>query len=195
MINILVPENCGWLHPGIRSREFTNQYGMISINGIPKPSFRAFELLATAGNYSLPTSITDDAALGTVSAFATTRNAQNQHSTLQVFLSNFSPKGNGDSLVLPCFTQNVTVRVPVGAETWHPSTVRAYRIDEHHANPAETWIAMGSPEYMNRTQLAVLMAASANVGGSALELTEQGSVVEVTVEVPANGVVVLKDWA
>ena len=65
---------------------------MISINGIPKPSFRAFELLATAGNYSLPTSITDDAALGTVSAFATTSNAQNQHSTLQVFLSNFSGK-------------------------------------------------------------------------------------------------------
>lgn len=180
---------------GIRSREFTNQYGMISINGVPKPSFRAFELLATAGNYSLPAAITDDSALGTVSAFATTSDAQNPHSTLQVFLSNFSPQGNSDALVLPCFTQNVTVRVSVGAASWSPTSVRVYRIDEKHANPAETWAAMGSPEYMNRTQLAVLVAASANVGGLPLAVKVDAGLAEVTVQVPPSGVVVLKGWA
>ena len=178
--------------PGIRSREFTNQYGMISINGIPKPSFRAFELLATAGNYTLSTAISDDAGLGTVSAFATTSDPQNQQHTLQVFVSNFAAKGNGDALLLPCFAQNVTVRVP--AATWRPSTVRAYRIDAWHANPAETWVAMGSPEYMNRTQLATLMAASENVGGLALKVKIEDSVAKVTVEVPPDGALVLKNW-
>lgn len=168
---------------------------MISINGIPKPSFRAFELLSTAGNFTLPTTVTDAAALGTVSAFATTSDTKVYQSTLQVFLSNFSPKGNGDALVLPCSTQNVTVRVSTEAPSWSPSSVRAYRIDEQHANPAEMWALMGSPEYMNRTQLAVLMAASANTDGAPVAVKTARGVAEVTVEVPASGVVVLKGWA
>jgi len=55
---------------GMRSKEFTNQYGMISINGVPKPSFRAFELLATAGNYTLPAALTDGVNSHTQSAVA-----------------------------------------------------------------------------------------------------------------------------
>jgi hypothetical protein len=55
-------------------------------------------------------------------------------------------------LPLPCQDQNVTIRVAAvgaaGGGGWRPSTVRVYRIDKDHANPAETWTAMGSPEYL-----------------------------------------------
>jgi xylan 1,4-beta-xylosidase len=184
---------------GIRSREFTNQYGMISINGIPKPSFRAFELLASAGNWTVPLALDDAAGLGTVSAFATSDEQDwLNRSATQVFLSNFAPKGGGDALALPCQAQNVTVRVSARgmSSSWIPSGVRCYRIDGQHANPAETWEAMGSPQYMNRTQLDVLKAASASLDGSIVPVrVVNDDVIEITVHLPADGVVVLKDWA
>jgi xylan 1,4-beta-xylosidase len=34
------------------------------------------------------------------------------------------------------------------------------RIDTEHANPKQLWVAMGSPEYLNRAQVELLAAAS-----------------------------------
>jgi xylan 1,4-beta-xylosidase len=102
-------------------------------------------------------------------------------------------QGGGDSFSLPCQIQNVTVRV-VAAAGWSPRTVRVYRIDGQHANPAETWAKMGSPEYMTPAQLATLQTASANIDGAPMAVTVTGGAAEVTVVVPAQAVVVLKGW-
>ena len=182
---------------GIRSAEFTNQYGFISINGIPKPSFRAFELLNTAGNFTLQTEVTDRAALGTVSAFATTGDRQGSNrSDTQVFLSNFVPiPGNGGT-VEPCKDQTVRVRVALGpGSSWHPTSVRVFRIDSTHANPRAVWEqAFHSAEYLNRSQLAALHVASANTGGGLVPVVAAAGFAELTVTLPAQGVVVLKGW-
>ena len=167
------------------------------INGIPKPSFRAFELLSTAGNFTLRTEVTDRAALGTVSAFATTGDRRGcNRSDTQVFLSNFAPiPGNGGTAE-PCTDQAVRVRVALGpGSSWRPTRVRVFRIDGAHANPRAVWErAFHSAEYLNRLQLAALHVASANTGGGLVPVVVAAGFAELTVTLPAQGVVVLKGW-
>ena len=82
----------GWLG----GAPFYGGYGLLTVNGVAKPAYRAFEMLNTAGDQRLPVKIigqehspTPDATPVTV--FATTHSAGSTVGAkgLQIFASNF----------------------------------------------------------------------------------------------------------
>lgn len=126
-----------------KSAPFQQGFGLQTIYGVPKPAFRAFELLHRAGEYQVATTTSGSAK--TVDIW-TARN--NTH--LMTFISNWDTYGN----LPPAETVTVTV---LGNTA---STAKLERIDSHHANPRGAWEKMGSPTYPTKAQIAAMMAAS-----------------------------------
>ena len=127
-------------------------YGAMTVRGVPKPVYRAFQLLhAHAGTQRAAVSVSGGGPDGSVSGFATW-NATTRR--LAVFLSNFAAlqfPAPDDAVV------NVTI-ANVGCSAL--SSARVGFIDADHANPHAAFVAMGSPTYPTTAQLAQLHAAS-----------------------------------
>ncbi len=121
---------------------FSGQFGLITIYGIPKPSFWAFKILAMLGpeRYALEKRPDDEIELA---AFKKGDSTQ-----LLVYRQNFiAEKGAPES-----FT------VTVGRETQSASV---YKIDEEHGNPLALWQAMGSPPYLKPAEVEDIKRRSA----------------------------------
>jgi xylan 1,4-beta-xylosidase len=113
------------------SMPFHGGFGLLNIYGIPKPAYRAFELLHELGDELLPVLGTH----ATVNSWSFRKGSQ-----VQVLLTNFA---------LPRHTlsdESVTITL-----THVPMVTRGYlkRIDEHHANARSAWEKMGSPETLH----------------------------------------------
>eukprot|EP01116_Phalansterium_solitarium_P004571 TRINITY_DN155_c0_g2_i1.p1 TRINITY_DN155_c0_g2~~TRINITY_DN155_c0_g2_i1.p1 ORF type:complete len:500 (-),score=208.29 TRINITY_DN155_c0_g2_i1:253-1752(-) len=148
--------------------------GLVNVYGIPKPSYRAFELMHWTGTQLVNTT-PDFFADPTVGVFAVTGN------NTSVFVVNWNVKQQ------PIVAETVNVTVTGLAD---PSAARAvaYYIDDTHANAYPTWLAMGSPAYLTPKQVAVLNAAS-ELQPEPLALTVSGNVVSFVLTVPANALV------
>jgi xylan 1,4-beta-xylosidase len=129
---------------GFSSWPFHGGFGLLNIHGIPKPSYRAFELLQHLAGERL--AAVSDGASPTVD-FVACRNGRE----LVILLSNHNiPKS-------PIHSENISVIVQgVGAI----KGASLYRIDDTHANPEKAWRAMGSPQYLNASQVKDLQKAS-----------------------------------
>lgn len=151
---------------GMPAAAYANGFGLLNVFGVPKPSYRAFQLLHWAGDERVPIAQAGGAGScpHTVSGLAT-RNATH----LSVFVTNHAPLPGG---VADC---TVVLDIPPGAAA-------AARIDADHANPKAAWEAMGSPKYPSAAQLAALER------GARLDLTRFTASGEVTVRVPGRGV-------
>jgi xylan 1,4-beta-xylosidase len=124
------------------SEPFHGGFGLLNLHGVPKPTYRAFELLHRLGSERLP--VTGGHA--TVDAWA----ARNDGG-LTVLLTNHA---------LP---RQAIRPEHVGVELLHaapPSHVRVERIDAEHANPKRAWCAMGEPTYPTALELGQLHDAS-----------------------------------
>ena len=121
---------------------FHGGFGLLTLHGIPKPAYRAFELLHEIGTELLP--VTGSHA--TVDCWAV-RGA----GTVTVLLTNFALPRH------PIAPQAVRVRL-TGLPKIAAAGIR--RIDAGHANPKQCWLTMGSPEYLSAAQVAQLLAAS-----------------------------------
>jgi xylan 1,4-beta-xylosidase len=130
---------------------FHGGFGLLSLHGIPKPTYRAFELLHECGTRLLPVEGTHD----TVDCWVT-----REAGTVTVLLTNFALPRH------PITAQTVRVTLAGSAAG---ATARIRRIDEVHANPRRHWVEMGSPEYLSKAQVAALVSASA-CEGTPLEL-------------------------
>ncbi len=121
---------------------FHGGFGLLNLHGIPKPVYRAFQLLHALGDELLPVTGQHE----TVDAWVA-RKGQ----SITVFLTNHAQPRHAIA------TQLVEARL-----TNAPSPVAAYleRIDEEHANPCRRWQKMGAPEYLTRSQVEQLKAAS-----------------------------------
>jgi xylan 1,4-beta-xylosidase len=124
------------------SQPFHGGFGLLNLHGIPKPAYRAFELLGRLGDEQLLV----DGLHETVDAWA----ARKGH-TLTLLLTNHALPRH------PVETERVRVRL-----TNAPERCRAYveRIDETHANPKRVWREMGEPEYLSAGQVERLEEAS-----------------------------------
>jgi xylan 1,4-beta-xylosidase len=162
---------------GLSSLPFHGGFGLLTIHGIPKPSYRAFQLLARLEGDRLETRV--DQGSPTVDAIAS-RGANG----VTILLTNHQvPKG-------PIAAERVFLSVsgaPGARSAW------VERIDEQHANPLRAWMEMGSPAYPDRGQIETLAKASelrreaipgdSRDGGFSMELViEPHSVVAVTIE-------------
>ena len=121
---------------------FQGGFGLLTVNGIAKPAYRAFELLHSLGNEAL-------ALTGT-------------HATADAWVVR---KGKSATALL---TNVAMPRKPIQTAlinlliTGAPAPLTAYiqRIDEDHANPRRLWETMGTPGDLKPLQVSQLETAS-----------------------------------
>ena len=124
------------------SMPFHGGFGLMNLHGIPKPSYRAFELLHHLGTEALLV----DGSHETVDAWVV-RKGQ----TLTVLLTNHAAPRHSIK------TEQVQVVLRNA-----PGKCYAYveRIDETHANAKRIWREMGEPEYLSAAEVERLQEAS-----------------------------------
>ena len=121
---------------------FHGGFGLLNLHGIPKPVYRAFELLHGLGDCLY--------AVRGSHATADVR-VSGGDGCVTVFLTNYAMPRHK---IAP---ESVRVRL-VGAPP--PVSALLSRIDEDHANPRRAWQDMGEPDYLSPRQVEALHAAS-----------------------------------
>jgi len=121
---------------------FHGGFGLLNLHGIPKPIYRAFQLLHHLGNERLPVVGVHE----TVDVWVVRKSR-----FITVFLTNHAQPRH--DIVM----QRVEIRL---TDAPSPRAATIERIDEDHANPRRQWREMGEPEYLSRAQVEELEAAS-----------------------------------
>jgi xylan 1,4-beta-xylosidase len=154
------------------SLPFHGGFGLLNLHGIPKPAYRAFELLHHLGNEIL--------------------HVEGTHRTVDAWVI------RRDSAVTIVLTNHALPRHPIEAEAVHiqlagaarPSAVFAERIDEEHANPKRLWQEMGEPEYLRAHQIERLQEASQMVK-QPHAWKEQGGTLHLEIRLPPHAAAAL----
>jgi len=127
---------------GFVSTPFQGGFGLQTIHGIPKPAFRAFELLHETGYTRYPIKYLNTSIDATAGVLATINHT---HVHLLVYNHNVSQgKIKSENLSIRVYGKNIGK--PMGL----PS-IR--RIDKNNANAFDTWKRMGSPQYPSLSQI------------------------------------------
>ncbi len=148
---------------------FHGGFGLLTLHGVPKPAYRAYELLHRLGTEQLVV----DGLHETVNAWAV-----RQDDSVTVLLTNHALPRHSIKV------EPVTVRL---REAREPRQVHLERIDETHANPARVWREMGAPEYLSTLQLEQLQAVSRMVPEPLAWKYENG-VVQLELDLPPHAV-------
>lgn len=124
------------------SAPFHGGFGLLNLHGIPKPTYRAFELLHKIGTEQFLVDglheTVDCAVIG-------------NGSTVTVLLTNHTTPGHSiETEQLEITLENVL----------EPKVVHIERIDAGHANPKLLWEQMGQPEYLTEKEVEKLHEAS-----------------------------------
>jgi xylan 1,4-beta-xylosidase len=151
---------------GVIKTPFYGGYGIVAERGIPKPAFRAFEILHDLGDQRLAEP--EDDVLAT----------RSKDGSLVIALWNLvEPAATGPEKT---FTLDIK-----GAPAKH-AIIR--RIDAAHGDTLTAWKNMGSPRYPTKAQIAALKKAS-EIGPP--ETTSLHSD-QLTVTVPPKGLAVVE---
>jgi len=124
----------------------SDHWGLLGLYSIPKPSFRAFQLLHWTGDRRLPLSLSPGTP-ATVGAVAT----RNRTHVMVIAWNYDLPQQPPPSATI-CFSLG-------GFPSNYQNAATAYMIDDKHSNPYAAWIAMGAPAYPTSAQIASLSAA------------------------------------
>jgi xylan 1,4-beta-xylosidase len=129
-------ENC------FPSVPFHGGFGLLNLHGVPKPTYRAFELLHDIGSEQLLV----DGLHETVDCSVILKG-----STMTILLTNHTTPGHSIE------TEEVHLRLDNALK---PVEAYTQRIDDTHANPKALWQEMGQPEYLTEKDVEQLQAAS-----------------------------------
>uniref|UniRef100_A0A7S4TB18 Ricin B lectin domain-containing protein n=1 Tax=Alexandrium monilatum TaxID=311494 RepID=A0A7S4TB18_9DINO len=157
---------------GFPTKDFQNGFGMITYKGIPKPAYRAMQLL-TFGDEVVDVSLESPSA-GRVKALALRSSAASSRK-VRVFLSNL------DEPRARLGAADVTLSFDSA-----PSAMAVYRIDDDHTNPRELWESLGRPDLQGEQLKSVMKASEA----SAEEVKEAKRTTVITI--PARGAAVVE---
>ena len=124
------------------STPFHGGFGLLNLHGIPKPTYRAFELLHQLGNRQWLV----DGLHETVDCFVV-----GNELGLTILLTNHTTPGHSIE------TEDIEVRLDNAPR---PVSANIQRIDADHANPKLIWEEMGQPEYLTRKEIDQLEEAS-----------------------------------
>ena len=127
------------------SRPFHGGFGLLTLHGVAKPAYRAFELLHRAGVELIPVS----GAHATVNCWV----VRGQRSAT-VLLTNYARPREAIA----------TETVEISLVNCRAHSARIRRIDDENANPKRLWLEMGSPEYLSQRQVRALHVASRCTG-------------------------------
>jgi xylan 1,4-beta-xylosidase len=121
---------------------FHGGFGLLTLHGIPKPSYRVFQLLHDLGDkQSLVDGLHETVDCSVIQ----------KESSVTVLLTNHTTPGHSIE------TEDIRIRLDNARE---PISARIRRIDEEHANPKRLWQEMGQPEYLSSKEVERLEAAS-----------------------------------
>jgi len=148
---------------------FHGGFGLLNLHGIPKPAYRACELLHRLGTEQLLV----DGLHETVNAWVVRR-----QNSVTVFLTNHALPRHG--------IEAQQVRVSI-FEAPEPRAAFVERIDETHANPRAQWREMGAPDYLSALQVEQLQTAS-RVAREPHAWTYEDRVVQIEIELPPHAV-------
>jgi xylan 1,4-beta-xylosidase len=151
---------------------FHGGFGLLTLHGIAKPTYRAFELLHRLGNERLLV----DGLHETVSAWVTRDKA-----SVRVLLVNHALPRHSIS--------HMRVRVHL-THSPEPSAAWVERIDEHHANAKRRWQELGEPEYLDGPAVEQLHEAS-RLTRQACRWTSRANRVTLEVDLPPHAVAAL----
>lgn len=158
---------------GQHAAPFHGGFGLQTIHGIPKPTYRVFELLHHLGDRRLEVS----GGQGTTVEALAVRDGV----ALTLLVYNHNIPGGAIA------TENVAIRIRGCAS---PSSISMTRIDDESAHARQTWIDLGSPTYPTPAQLAQMAAASRPVVQD-LVPDAHGDDCLLTFSLPPHGVVAL----
>lgn len=161
---------------------FHGGFGMMNLYGIPKPIYRAFQLVRQLGDERF--SVTGD------------------HPTLSVWVCQAHDSAASRTAVL--IVNQAMPRHPIASELValqlnHAAGRRVLaatltRVDDDHANPVRAWTRMDSPEYLKPADVAALMAAS-EVASEPAPFTNADSTVSIEVQVATQSVnLLVLEW-
>ena len=151
------------------SLPFHGGFGLLTLHGIPKPTYRTFELLHDLGDrQSLVDGLHETVDCSVIQ----------KDSSVTVWLTNHTTPGHTIE------TEEIQIRLDNARE---PIAARIRRIDEEHANAKRMWEEMGQPEYLSRKDVERLEEASQLVSEKQPIDFRDGSVFLRTT-LPAHGV-------
>jgi xylan 1,4-beta-xylosidase len=147
---------------------FHGGFGLMTIHGIPKPAYRAYELLHRLGKELLT--------------------VEGAHPTVDVWMA------KGPNVLHILLTNSALPRHPVRTEAVrlllnNTFTIKgAYieRIDDNHANATGAWEAMGKPGYLSSAQVAQLETVSSLIK-EALTIIPDNGALRLDIEIPPQG--------
>jgi xylan 1,4-beta-xylosidase len=151
------------------SLPFHGGFGLLTLHGVPKPAYRAFELMHRLGEERL----TVEGVHDTVDAWVVRNDDE-----LTVLLSNHALPRH------PVRTERVKLLLMGGSP---PEAARLERIDGHHANPRHQWVAWGRPDYLSQAQVEQLEEAS-RLAPELWPAVHTEGITRLEVDLPAHGV-------
>jgi xylan 1,4-beta-xylosidase len=168
---------------GMPAQEFDKPtgtgWGLLSTSGIPKPSYRAFQLLHGSGDCTVPVSVAGgDPSIGAMAVVDC--KGRRQNSTRLFVWSNVWPTQSRSAASV----FNFTITLPSAQ-----SPVTMTRIDDSHANAPQLWRDDGRPLYLKPADIKRYLAAS-ELGWVAVSKPCVSSCTLGPFELPQNGLAV-----
>jgi xylan 1,4-beta-xylosidase len=151
------------------STPFHGGFGLLTLHGIPKPAYRAFELLHQLGTeQSLVDGLHETVDCSVI----------RKQSSVTVLITNHTTPGHSIE------TEQLEITLDNA-----PEPVGAYivRIDAEHANPKRSWREMGQPEYLSQKEIQRLHDASMLVKEKHLISYKDGSL-HIKTDIPPHAV-------
>lgn len=150
------------------STPFHGGFGLMNIYGIPKPSYRAFELLHQLGEEFLKVS--------------------GKHDTIDVWIIRKENKIHilATNWALPKHKINNETIVVQLKNISKISNAYIQRIDTNHSNPGKIWKENGSKDYLNDIEIEALIMAS-RLQEESIQFKTKMQVTQFTFSLPAQG--------
>jgi xylan 1,4-beta-xylosidase len=156
------------------SAPFHGGFGLLTLHGVPKPAYRAFQLLHDLGHERLLV----DGLHHTVDAFVARRT---DVPAVTVLLTNHALPRHSIK------TESAQITLTAAHE---PKKVVCRRIDGDHANAVHAWRALGSPAYLNPANVEQLKEAS-RVQHEGISYTHKDERCHFDITLPAHAVAAL----
>ena len=161
---------------GVVKTPFYGGFGVVAVDGIPKPALNAFAMLHKLGTRRLP--VDSESALAT----------KTESGRVVMALWNYAaPDGTGDKYTPPA-TVGEGRRFEVEVRDSRATTATVWRLDRKHGNVVAAFDAMGRPPFPSRKQIAELRVA----GKMAAAETVRVSHGKFSLMIPAQGLVVVE---
>lgn len=156
------------------SKPFHGSFGLMTIHGIAKPTWRAMQLLNGLGATRLPVAGTH----ATVDAWAVRSDATH----VDLVLANHAFPHHAIA------NEAVTWRLQ---GTRKPRRASVQRVDDDHCNSRQAWVDMGSPDYLDAAQVAELKAVSA-LASEPIAISAHDGGFDIDLHVPPHGIAAVR---